>query len=62
MPELIKRNSSHIASKIPKNLKTTVEKAVISGDYLNLSEFVRDAVKEKLSREGLVGSKNTEQV
>ena len=59
MPELKKRNSTHIGSKIPQKMKTTVEKAVINGDYLNLSEFVRDAVKEKLSREGLVGGQIT---
>jgi Arc/MetJ-type ribon-helix-helix transcriptional regulator len=51
---LKKRNSSHIGSKIPQKLKTIVENAVINGDYMNLSEFVRDAVKEKLAREGLI--------
>jgi Arc/MetJ-type ribon-helix-helix transcriptional regulator len=55
MPELKNKNSSHIGSKIPQKLKTAVEKTVINGDYLNLSEFVRDAVKEKLAQEGLVG-------
>jgi Arc/MetJ-type ribon-helix-helix transcriptional regulator len=55
MPVLKQRNSTHIGSKIPQKLKTTVERAVINGDYLNMSEFVRDAVKEKLTREGLVG-------
>jgi Arc/MetJ-type ribon-helix-helix transcriptional regulator len=56
MPELKKRNSTHIGSKIPRKLKATVEKAVTDGNYLNLSEFVRDAVKEKLNREGLVST------
>ena len=55
MLELKNKNSTHIGSKIPEKLKISVEKAVTNGDYLNLSEFVRDAVKEKLAREGLVG-------
>ena len=60
MLELKNKNSTHIGSKIPEKLKISVEKAVTNGDYLNLSEFVRDAVKEKLAREGLVGRTSSE--
>ena len=44
----------YVASKIPESLKLTMEEAVITGSYLNKSEFVRDAIKEKLSKEGFL--------
>jgi Arc/MetJ-type ribon-helix-helix transcriptional regulator len=51
-----KKNSVYIGSKIPLNQKIILENAIGNGDYLNLSGFVRDAVKEKLAREGLLSS------
>ena len=48
------RNGIYVASKIPESLKLTMEKAVTSGSYLNKSEFLRDAIKEKLSKEGFL--------
>jgi Arc/MetJ-type ribon-helix-helix transcriptional regulator len=42
----------NIGSKVPKNLRSVLDKAVEEGVYLNLSEFVRQAVKEKLLKEG----------
>lgn len=56
MSALKKKNSRYIGSKIPQNQRIILENAVASGDYLNISGFVRDAVKEKLSREGLLSS------
>lgn len=54
MPSLKKKNSVYIGSKIPQNQKIILENAIDNGDYLNVSGFVRDAVKEKLSKEGLL--------
>jgi Arc/MetJ-type ribon-helix-helix transcriptional regulator len=56
MSPVKKKNSVHIGSKIPQNQKTILENAIDSGDYLNISGFIRDAVKEKLAREGLLSS------
>lgn len=44
----------YVASKIPESLKLTMEEAVTTGSYMNKSEFVRDAIKEKLSKEGFL--------
>jgi Arc/MetJ-type ribon-helix-helix transcriptional regulator len=44
----------YVGSKIPQILKNAVNKAVESGNYLNSSDFVRDAIKEKLQREGFL--------
>jgi Arc/MetJ-type ribon-helix-helix transcriptional regulator len=50
------KNSVYVGSKIPLNLRSLVEKAVNTGSYLNISDFVRDAIKEKLGREGFLPS------
>jgi hypothetical protein len=42
----------YAGSKVPQILKKSIQKAVISGNYLNASDFIRDAIKEKLHREG----------
>ena len=47
----------YIGSKVPQILKNAIIRAVESGNYLNSSDFVRDAIKEKLQREGFVGEK-----
>ena len=44
----------YVASKIPENLKQTLDEAITARSYLNISDFLRDAIKEKLSREGFV--------
>ena len=46
--------------KIPHILKNSIQKAVSTGSYLNSSDFVRDAIKEKLQREGFVGEKQVQ--
>jgi Arc/MetJ-type ribon-helix-helix transcriptional regulator len=46
----------YAGSKIPQNLKDGIAKAIAHGNYLNASDFIRDAIKEKLDREGLLGS------
>lgn len=48
------KNGIYVASKIPEDLKLTIEEAVTMGSYLNKSEFVRDAIMEKLSKEGFL--------
>jgi Arc/MetJ-type ribon-helix-helix transcriptional regulator len=47
-----KRVGGYVGSKIPYTLKDAIEKAVNTGSYLNISNFIRDAIKEKLQREG----------
>lgn len=48
------RNGVYTGSKIPLILKNSIQKAVSTGNYLNFSDFVRDAIKEKLQKEGFV--------
>jgi hypothetical protein len=42
----------YAGSKVPQIIKKAIQEAVISGNYLNASDFIRDAIKEKLQREG----------
>ena len=42
----------YVGSKVPRMLKDAITKAIERGDYLNHSDFIRDAIKEKLRREG----------
>jgi Arc/MetJ-type ribon-helix-helix transcriptional regulator len=56
MSSVEKKKSVYIGSKIPQNQKSILESTIDNGDYLNISGFVRDAVKEKLTREGLLSS------
>ena len=44
----------YAGSKVPHILKKSIERAVLSGNYLNESDFIRDAIKEKLNREGFL--------
>jgi Arc/MetJ-type ribon-helix-helix transcriptional regulator len=46
----------YVGSKIPQILRDGINKAIEGGNYLNCSDFIRDAVKEKLLREGFAGS------
>lgn len=46
----------YVGSKIPNILRLSIEKAVKTGRYLNVSDFVRDAIKEKIDREGFLYS------
>jgi Arc/MetJ-type ribon-helix-helix transcriptional regulator len=48
----------YAGSKIPSTLQKAMRQAVRAGNYLNSSDFVRDAIKEKLSREGYVWTSN----
>jgi Arc/MetJ-type ribon-helix-helix transcriptional regulator len=47
----------YVGSKIPQILRDGIDKAIEKGNYLNCSDFIRDAVKEKLHREGITGSR-----
>jgi Arc/MetJ-type ribon-helix-helix transcriptional regulator len=50
---VINRNvEDYVGSKIPYSLKDAIERAVKTGSYLNISDFIRDAIKEKLERDG----------
>jgi Arc/MetJ-type ribon-helix-helix transcriptional regulator len=42
----------YTGTKITPVLKNSISTAVESGTYLNASNFVREAIKEKLVREG----------
>jgi Arc/MetJ-type ribon-helix-helix transcriptional regulator len=50
----------YIGSKVPNTIRSSIEKAVDTGIYLNISDFVRDAIKEKLDREGFLLSRSKE--
>ena len=41
-------NGVYIGSKIPQILKIAIENTLSTGNYLNTSDFIRHAVKEKL--------------
>jgi Arc/MetJ-type ribon-helix-helix transcriptional regulator len=47
-----KNTGVYVGSKIPKALRLSVERAVQVGPYLNVSDFVRSAIKDKLLAEG----------
>jgi len=49
----------YIGSKIPQVLRKAIQHAVMSGSYLNSSDFLRDAIKEKLQREGYLLSEQS---
>lgn len=51
----------YTGTKIPQILKNSIQKAILTGNYLNCSDFIRDAIKEKLQREGFVRDKSTEE-
>ena len=51
----------YVGSKVPRMLKDAITKAIERGDYLNHSDFIRDAIKEKLRREGFGGLGATEE-
>ena len=53
---LAKNFGVYVGSKIPNILRASIEKAVITGKYLNISDFIRDAIKEKIDREGILYS------
>jgi Arc/MetJ-type ribon-helix-helix transcriptional regulator len=44
----------YAGTKIPLILKKGIENAIDIGIYLNYSDFIRDAIKEKLLREDLL--------
>ncbi len=39
---------SNVSAKISRTEKTRIIEAVKNGDYLNVSDFVRQAIREKL--------------
>jgi Arc/MetJ-type ribon-helix-helix transcriptional regulator len=51
-----KQIAFYAGTKVPSGLKRSIEKAVEGGNYLNESEFVRIAIKEKLEKEHLLQS------
>jgi hypothetical protein len=44
----------YAGSKVTHTLKQAIDKAVKTGRYLNESDFIRDAIKEKLEAEGFL--------
>jgi Arc/MetJ-type ribon-helix-helix transcriptional regulator len=48
----------YAGSKVTNVLKLAIEKAVKTGKYLNESDFIRDAIKEKLEAEGFLQAAN----
>jgi Arc/MetJ-type ribon-helix-helix transcriptional regulator len=49
----------YAGTKIPLILKRGIENGIHKGIYLNYSDFIRDAIKEKLLREDLLQSTAT---
>lgn len=49
----------YVGSKIPQILREAIIDAVNRGNYLNSSDFIRDAIKEKLQREHLLIERST---
>jgi len=43
-----------VGARIPKQLKEKMEQAIQKGLYINISDFVRNAIREKLKEEGEV--------
>jgi len=39
-------------TKLPSSLYEKMEKEVESGDYMNVSDFIRQAVREKIKGDG----------
>jgi Arc/MetJ-type ribon-helix-helix transcriptional regulator len=51
----VKQDSGiYVGSKVPFGLKLSLSHAIKSGQYLNVSDFIRDAIKEKLQKEGFL--------
>jgi hypothetical protein len=46
----------YIGAKVPVMYRDVIRHEVSDGNYLNVSQFVCDAVKEKLHGDGLLGS------
>jgi Arc/MetJ-type ribon-helix-helix transcriptional regulator len=49
-----KETGIYAGSKIPHILKAALDRSVRNGTYLNESDFIRDAIKEKLEKEGFL--------
>lgn len=43
-----------VGSKIPLVVRVSLDAAIKNGNYLNASDFIRDAIREKLQREGFM--------
>lgn len=49
-----KGDLSQIGVKVPSALKEKIEEAVAHDTHLNISDFVRDAIRQKLWRDGFL--------
>ena len=45
-----KNETTVVTSRLPKTLKSRVDDEVDTSNYMSLSDFVRQAVREKLGR------------
>jgi len=48
---MVKRELTNINIRVPKNLKELIEKYVNADLHTNLSEFTREALREKIKRD-----------
>jgi Arc/MetJ-type ribon-helix-helix transcriptional regulator len=48
----LRESGVNAGAKIPFRTRKILDEAVQKGEYISISDFVRDAIKEKLSREG----------
>jgi len=44
------KKTATLSARVPKSLKNAVIEYVIHGDYINESDFVRQAIREKIFR------------
>lgn len=48
---LSKNNGAVVSARVPKTLKTLISKIVEIDGHMNESDFVRDAIREKIQRD-----------
>jgi Arc/MetJ-type ribon-helix-helix transcriptional regulator len=51
---ILKGTGVNASAKVSPELKKLLETAIFDGQYLNLSDYVRHAVREKLERQGYI--------
>ncbi len=53
-----KPEDEKITVRVPKALRGMITKALKHGSYMNESDFVRTAIREKLTRMGITNSRD----
>ena len=53
-----KEDAEFVGARVPHNLRKLLDNAVARDNHLNISDWVRDAIREKLRREGFLKSED----